>query len=60
MYSVLSRKIEKLEKVRDEAIYLYREMKNKYTEIMLNYDHVLYDNLNLLNKIGSNFKMLKI
>lgn len=56
----LEAEIEKLEKVRDEAIYLYREMKNKYTEIMLNYDHVLYDNLNLLNKINSNFKMLKL
>lgn len=56
----LETEIEKLEKIRDEAIYLYREMKNKYTEIMLSYDHVLYDNLILLNKINSNFKMLKL
>ena len=35
-------------------------MKNKYTETMLSYDHVLYDNLILLNKINNNFKLLKI
>jgi hypothetical protein len=56
----LELEIEKLNKIRDEAITLYRDMKNKYTEIMLNYDHVLFDNILLLHKIKKNFKVLKI
>jgi putative heme degradation protein len=56
----IEQEIEKLNKTRDETISLYREIKNKYTAIMLVYDHVLFENLVLFNKIKKNFKMLGI